>query len=174
MISAAHPRVTRAGFGKGAVVLFESPLLDEQNPLSSKTQTLGGCVRVRGRVRPVVSPTPSLLGFPSLYLSSKNLPKALLGFRVLPVWGRSIHWYRSWPPLLLLQIVSLFYFPIWVCFGFWVLLTSLICLGLDPTASLCCWFYWFFCKICTCRSGWDVFLRVLFGLWPLMFRVSFY
>lgn len=43
MRSQYDPRVWESEWWSGAVVLFESPLLDEQNPLFPKTQTLGGC-----------------------------------------------------------------------------------------------------------------------------------
>ena len=57
------------------VVLFESLLLEEQNPLSRKAQTLGGC-----ETRCVLSS----LSFFSLSLSSSPL---FLGFSNSSIWG---------------------------------------------------------------------------------------
>ncbi|KAK7359122.1 hypothetical protein VNO77_01068 [Canavalia gladiata] len=55
---------------ESVVVLFESLLLEEQNPLSPKTQTLGGCE------------TRCVLSFPlPLFLS------LLLGFLNSSIWG---------------------------------------------------------------------------------------
>ena len=130
MRSQRDPRVTQGrGRIESVVVLFESPLLGKQNPLSPKTQTLGGCeTRCSLPLFFSLYFFFSLLGFSQLFdFGAKTLDfdslcsdsdSDLLGalfFDTASEEPRKISWFDfgTWPPLLIPRIVS--FSLVWFC-----------------------------------------------------------